>query len=204
MRHISLLFTLLLIAFSPLNTAHAATDPKTPALKITASNVSMTEKSTGVVNFTLTSVNGFTDKVGIVCHGLDPNQVPELILPICTYATQYFQVPANGAVSGSLTLYPPWEQLPPGLTTPPSSDTSRTTLPAAGSLALAGLLALGIRRGKSQWLAAILLLTLAAVTGCIGSGGLAMTHGNWGYTLTGTPVSGAVAATTGTFGVTID
>ena len=208
LRFTSLLFAILLLLSA--GPAHASTASTTPTFTITADNITMGEKSTGTINFTLTSVNGFSGRIGMVCYGLDPNKVPLLVLPDCTYETQYYQLPANGSVSGSINLYPPWAQLPAPTSDRQPEGSSKSTLPAAAPLALAGLLALGIRHTRTQWLAAIALFTLAAVTGCMGSGGLAMTHGDWQYTLTGTPVSSTNApitsdpAVTSAFDVTIN
>lgn len=170
----------------------------TPGITITATNVSISDKGTAVSHFTVTSVNGFSGQVGVICKGLDSNVVPELILPDCTFATQRFQLAANGSISGIMTFYPP-DNIPASASLRGSPRQPGSTLPIAGVLTAAGLFCFRIRRKRPGRLLLSLLaiagvVSLAGVTGCIGHGGLAMTHGDWGYTITATPVSGAAPA----------
>jgi hypothetical protein len=172
---------------------------KPPTFTVKATNVQMGDMSSATTTYTLTSVNGFSGQVGVVCHGLDSNQVPDLILPSCTHANQLMTLPANGQVSGIIDLIPPvgvgssssaqLHQFPGG--------------PVAGALAAAGLLLFGLRRHPRWPLIALLAFAcLGGTTGCIGHGGLAMTHGDWGYTITATSTSGTIETTQ--FAVVID
>jgi len=170
----------------------------TPGIKITATNVSISDMGTAVSHFTVTSVNGFTGQVGVICKGLDSNVVPDLILPDCTFTTQNFQLTANGSASGIMTFYPP-NNIPSSVSQRGLPGQPGSTLPIAGVLTAAGLFCFRIRRKRPGRLVLSLLAiaglaSLVGVTGCIGHGGLAMTHGHWGYTITATPVSGASPA----------
>jgi len=170
----------------------------TPGITITATNVSISDMGTAVSHFTVTSVNGFTGRVGVICKGLDSNIVPDLVLPDCTFTTQNYVLTANGSASGIMTFYPP-NNIPSTVSRGGSPRQPGPALPIAGALAAAGIFCFRIRRKRSGWpvlplLAIVGLAGLAGVTGCIGHGGLAMTHGDWGYTITATPVSGATPA----------
>jgi len=173
----------------------------TPDFKLNAGNVSISEKGTATGNFTLTSVNGFTGKVGVTCSGPDPNLLPMLIMPSCDNPVEYFVVPAKGAVSGTMSFYPPWSTSvaanPHGVPHQPGRPLGAPL--GMGALAAVAFLGLGFRRRGRRWLTVILLAGaglagLAGVAGCIGNGGLAMTPGTYSYVITGGSGKGESAA----------
>lgn len=187
-RNATLLWTMLaLCCWFPLCAAGAAA----PALKLTATNVSMGDRGSGTSRFTLTSLNGFTGTVNVNC----PNGITsslEEVLPVCTPGSQVFKLPANGSVSGTVRLIPPWTIMGSVRRDLPTSPW-RTPLgmPAvAGGLMAACLMGSKLRRGWRRILSVIALCAvgfagLGAVTGCIGHGGLAMTPGSYTYTIIG-------------------
>jgi hypothetical protein len=179
-----------------------------PSVTLTASNVSMSDQGTGTSQFTLASVNGFTGQVNVVCSGPDPGPMG-IVLPNCTSNTKVFNVPANGSVSGTMQLTPPWSSSVATIGNFPISQKCKALeMPAtAGGLALACLVGLRLRRGWQRWFAvlgvtAAGLVGVGSVTGCIGHGGLAMQPGAHSYEIIGTTPSGVLEADT-QFTVTI-
>jgi hypothetical protein len=160
----------------------------TPAVTLTAGNVSISDRGAGTSQFTLTSLNGFTGQVSVLCAGPNPGPM-ELVLPVCFPTTQTLTVPANGSISGTMQFNPPWV----------ISGSLRQDLPGraplgmpmiAGSLAAACLLGSTMRRDWRRRLGVMLLAAaglvgLGSLTGCIGQGGLAMTPGSYTYTIVG-------------------
>jgi len=186
-RRIFLNFFLIFCLGSVGLTARAAT----PGVKLTATNVSMGDRATGTSQFTLTSVNGFTGQVGVVCVGPVPGPYNE-VLPDCSHPAQVITVPANGSVSGTMQFIPPWTIPTAKLRDLPGRPRRGPlgTPVAAGGLFTACLLGLSLRRGWGQrlsvmGLAAAGLVGLGSVSGCIGQGGLAMTPGSYPYVLIG-------------------
>jgi hypothetical protein len=198
-RHATLLWTMLaLCCWFPLCAAGAAA----PALKLTATNVSMGDHDTGTSKFTLTSLNGFTGQVVVTCSGGSiPLPALDEVEPICSSKSQVLTVPANGSVSGSVEIGPPWV----------SSGSLKENLPAfpgrkplgmpiaAGGLAAACLLGLRLRRGWRHMLGMMALFAaglagLGSMTGCIGHGGLAMTPGSYDFSVYGNSLTGGTHA----------
>lgn len=175
---------------------HAATPTPTPTFTISATNVSLSGQGTATSQFTVTSVNGFSGQVGIVCSGPDPNLLPDLVLPSCSNPTQLVTVPANGTASGSMRFYPPWENQDEAMQNGRRSPRGAAPV-LAGLFAGAGLLGLGLRRRLHGRLALVLcalgLGMLSGAIGCLGHGGLQMTPGTYGYTLSGGGPAGVVS-----------
>ncbi len=168
----------------------------TPTFTISATNVSLSGQGTSASQFTLTSVNGFSGQVGIVCSGPDPNLFQDLVLPSCSNPTQLVTVPANGTASGSMKFYPPWENSNEAMRN--GRDARLSAAPVLGGLfAGTGLLGLGLRRRLHGRLALVLCALgmglLSGAIGCLGHGGLEMTPGTYAYTLSGAGPAGAVS-----------
>jgi len=175
---------------------------------LTASNVSISDQGSSTAGFTLTSVNGYTGQVGVVCIG--PNSVlfPELVLPSCANTPQYLTVPANGTVSGSLNFYPPWlSEMSMNRQGSPRPGRKPNRQPLA-AVALASVLGIGMRKRVNRWLAMIVVAaaSLGAMTGligCIGHGGLAMTPGTYTYTVMATSDTLPLGSKSATISVTV-
>lgn len=187
-RHSTLFWMLLIFCcLLPMRSARAAT----PAITLTATDVSMGDRGSGTSHFTLTSLNGFTGQVYVDCpNGI--GQPLDVELPICSPDTQVLTLTANGSVSGTLQLTPPWlvsASIRRGL--PAGPGRSPLGMPVtAGGLAAACLLGSRMRpdwrrRLGATVLAAAALVGLGSLTGCIGQGGLAMTPGAYTYTIVG-------------------
>jgi len=169
---------LAVLAFAGLRDAEAAA---APGFTVTASNVSVTDTGSGSSSYTVTSVNGFSGQVGVSC--LPPEIDGSLVLPNCNEAEQIVTLKANGSASGEIQFTPP-----PTVTARNQNGPLHPAGPmAAGAMLLTGLAAARRRRRWSRALTpAILgaaLLASIAATGRIGHGGLAMSHGTFGYTL---------------------
>ena len=187
-RHLTLSCMLLVLCCGIPACAVAAS---APALKLTATNVSMGDRGSGTSQFTLTSLNGFTGTVKVECpNGLIDTL--EEVLPVCTPESQVFTLPANGSVSGTVQLIPPWTIMGSvRRDLPASPERAPQGMPfVAGGLMAACLMGSKLRRGWRRTLSVIVLCAvslagLGAVTGCIGHGGLAMTPGSYTYTIIG-------------------
>jgi hypothetical protein len=163
----------------------------TPTVTLTAGNVSISDRGAGTSQFMLTSLNGFTGQVSVVCAGPNPGPL-ELVLPVCSPNSQILTVPANGSISGTLQFNPPWVisgSLRQDLPGPPGRAPLGMPM-TAGGLAAACLLGSRMRRDWRRRLgvmvlAAAGLVGLSSLTGCIGQGGLAMTPGSYTYTIIG-------------------
>ncbi|MGH9598474.1 MAG: hypothetical protein ACRD27_01310, partial [Terracidiphilus sp.] len=125
-----------------------------PSFTITASNATMPTSGDGSIAFTLTSVNGFAGSVAVGCGPANPPT--GAILPQCNYAgggvaSPPYTLTANGTVTGSLNLV---AYIPPCSGPCPVSLPLRPEHGGAASLALAGvlLLGLGFRRRAARWL----------------------------------------------------
>lgn len=195
LRRISILHTVV-VTISLALPMRAATAPA-PGIGLTATNVSMGDRSTGTSQFTLTSLNGFSGQVLVLC----PNRIPSLQveLPVCAPGLQTVTLQANGTTNGSVELIPPWQSSARIRSNPsdrPGDRPGRMPLAACGSLAL-GALFLRKRRG---WLRILLSFVLAAaglaasisISGCIGQGGIAMTPGTYHYSINVESLSGVL------------
>jgi hypothetical protein len=176
-----------------------------PSFTLTASNVSMSDQGSGTSTIKLTSVNGFTGQVGVLCSGPSSFLAPDLVLPSCDSATQQLVVPANGSVTGTMSFVPPFSNQSVGRRGRPGKAPLETPL-AAGALGM-GLIGLRFRRKLSRWMAMLVLgaaglAAMAGVTGCIGHGGLAMTPGTYSYTLSAAARSSSATGNT-TISVTV-
>jgi hypothetical protein len=180
----------------------------TPEFTITATNVTMsssTSSGTGSSSFTLTSVNGYTGSIRVVCNLPTPQSGVKI--PYCGdgYAagaavpvTPPISLTANQAVTGTV----PFFNAPV-----PCSNPCPVSLPRHGGhglaqgLALAGalLLGFGFRRRAASWLTLTLLAvgTLAGLEGISACGGSnnVVTPGTYAYTITATDVNTAVSKT---------
>jgi hypothetical protein len=157
----------------------------TPSFSISASNVTMSATGSSVVSFTLTSVDGFSGKVDVIC---DPTNAPAgASLPLCGQPSpvadpQIYTVPANGTVQGSFPL----------LAAFPSCSGScpiKLDKPRRGSargLVLAGVLIFGFglsfrRRVARIFLFGLLAFGMLAGIGACGGSGRTLTPGVWPY-----------------------
>jgi len=183
---------LLLALVFHLANALSLADTATPGFKIVAGNADLPGRGEGASQYTITSVNGFTGKVFVICNGPDPNLYPDLIMPSCADPTQELTVPANGSVTGTMIFHPPWIDLSAHDASPFTGDApglARGSLPLL-ACAVVGVGLLGRRKKLRSFLVLTLAVTclglLAGTVGCIGSGGLQMTPGIYTFTLTGT------------------
>lgn len=171
--------------------AHAAT---TPGFTIKATNVSLNGQSTASTTFTLTSVGGYTGSVGVFCTGPNGNLYPDLVIPECAHPTEHLTIPANGSVKGTLSFYPPWKNENEAML---RGQSAQPVL--AGLFVGVGLLGFGLRRCMHGRLSLLLgvfgIFLFSGAVGCLGHGGLQMTPGTYGYTLTATG-TGVKATTT--------
>jgi hypothetical protein len=186
----SALIFAVILAVSAVRDAKAAVKP---GIHITASNVSLSDTGSGNSAYTITSLGGFAGQVGVSCFA--PELDGALVLPNCDIPEQFLTVPANGSVSGKMPFTPPNTVTARNK----GGDRPRPVGPfAVGAIALFGLAAARKRRLANRTLSALalcaaLLFGLTA-TGCGGHGGLAMSHGNWGYSIVAT-TEGAEFAT---------
>lgn len=182
----------------------------TPAVELTATNVSMGDRGSATSTLTLTSLNGFTGQVFLSCgngeEDIDPNGA---VLPICTVSPRILTVPANGSVSGTAQFTPPptvSTSLRPELPGRPKRGPLGAPLTAC-CLASLTIIGLRMKRGRSRVIAFMLLAAaglagLGSMTACIGKGGLAMTPGTYFYEIQADSQTG-VSETTSEVKVTI-
>ncbi len=174
----------------------------TPSFTLTASNVSMSDMGTGTSSFTVTSVNGFTGQVGVVCTGPNTILLNDLVLPACDAPTMLLAVPANGSVKGTMTFRPPWTARP---------AVARVKLrrpltePLGAGALTAALLGFGLRKRLHRWIVVLLLCGaglagFSGLAGGLGTGGLAMTPGTYSYAIAG----GTAAGESATIKVTVN
>lgn len=163
----------------------------TPSFTFTATNVTISSASSsgsGSSSFTLTSVNGYTGTVGIICSG--PTPPAGVNVPVCSFGGPAYQaieaLTSNQAVTGTIVFL---NSRPPCNPCPVSLPHRRATGLAPG-LALAGalLLGFGIRRRTGRWLTLTLfalgtLTGLAGISACGGGNNNAVTPGTYVYTL---------------------
>jgi hypothetical protein len=161
----------------------------TPSFTVSASNVTMSAAGPNSATFTLTSVDGYSGTIDVIC---DPaNESVGATLPLCGQPSpiadpQVYTLAANGTVQGSfplLTTYP-W------CSGPCPVRFNRPRRGFASGLALAGALlagfGLGFRRRAARWLVLALLVlgSLASMSGISAcGGGRALTPGVWQYVI---------------------
>ena len=167
------------LALFTVRNASAATSP---GFTITASNVSVSDTGSGSSSYTVTSVDGFTGKVGVSCFA--PEIDGSLAIPNCDVPEQFLTIPANGSASGKMPFTPPSNVNAKNQ----GGDRRRPAGPlAAGALMLAGFAAARRRMRWNRTISALALCTglLAGLsaTGCGGHGGLAMAPGTYTYTI---------------------
>jgi len=162
----------------------------TPGFTVTASNLTLSGQGSGTSQFTLTSVQGYSDTGVIVrCTGPNPNLLPFVVIPECAIPEPIVKIPAGGSVSGTINFFPPWTA---------RQASSRRTWPLAGTL-VAGICLIGFRRWKNLrgWFAVVAAILsffcFSGLVGCIGHGGLAMTPGAYTFVISGT---GKISAST--------
>jgi hypothetical protein len=166
--------------------AHDAAAATTPGVSITASNVSVSDTGSGSSAYTVTSVGGFTGQVGVSCFA--PELDGALVLPDCDIPQQFLTIPANGSATGKMPFTPPANVTAQNKRENKSRDERRPSGPlAAGVLTRAGFAAARRRLRWNRTLSAFALcaglLAGLTATGCGGHGGLAMSHGTFGYTI---------------------
>jgi hypothetical protein len=158
-----------------------------PGYTVNAIPLTLSGQGSGVSQYTMTSVQGFTGQVIVKCIGPNPNLLPFVVIPQCSVPEPTVTIPAGGSVGGTINFFPPWTA---------TQASAQRDWPVAGGL-MAGLGLIGFRRrkwlhGRFAILAGILaLFLLAGLTGCIGGGGLAMTPGVYTFVISGT---GSVSA----------
>ena len=178
-RGFALLPAIFLISLALLAAGDAAAAPS-PGFTITASNVSVSDTGSGSSSYTVTSVDGFTGKVGVSCFQPEINGA--LAIPNCDVPEQFLTIPANGSASGTMPFTPPSNVTAKNH----GGERQRPAGPlAAGTLMLAGFAA---ARRRLRWSRALSALALCAglfsgltATGCGGHGGLAMAPGTYSY-----------------------
>jgi hypothetical protein len=195
-----ILSTLLVLSFGVFSAqARAATSSFT----MSATNVTMTSsgsKGTGSTTFTLTSVNGYSGTVGVICY--PTNEPAGAKLPYCggSLPPVGYTLTANASVTGSL----PFFNVP--VPEPVSMPVRRSRAGPAGLALAAGLLlGLGFRRKAGRWFVPVLLAVgmltgLAAISGCGGSNSV-VTPGTYSFTVKAVDTNSNIV--TSTFNVTV-
>jgi hypothetical protein len=189
------LLTVLALGFAcNLSSFHALA--ATPGFTLTATGVTESSSGTngtGLSNITLTSVDGYTGIVQVVC---DPPTPPSGVkIPFCNngpIADPSYTLTANQSVTGKMGFYN--DPLPVGVV---SLRPHRSPGPVP-VLALAGMLLWGIARRRKAakfftliLFAAVSLLSVAGMSACGGSSS-AVTPGTYVYTFTATDAHGTV------------
>lgn len=169
----------------------------TPGFTVKGTNISLSGQGSGVSQFTLTSVGGFTGNVVVKCTGPDPNLLPFVVFPDCSIPLPNVTIPAGGSVGGTINFFPPWTATQASQRRPSQTWPNRPW-PASGPLfaviGLIGLCGRKLLRGRLSTLVGMFcLFLLAGVTGCIGQGGLAMTPGIYTFVISGTGTVSAAA-----------
>jgi hypothetical protein len=164
-----------------------------PSFSIVASNAALAGDGTGSIAWSVTSVDGYSGNVRLVCN---PTNIPSgARLPFCggSVAPQIYAVPANGAVTGNLALF----ATPVPCSNPCPVKLNRTRSGAASGIVLTGvlLIGLGFSRRKPRWLAVLLfaagtLVGIPLITDCGANGnGMTLTAGVWPYTVTAADIN---------------
>lgn len=194
----------------------------TPYFTLTATNVALSSSDssgTGSSTITLTSVNGYTGSVYVVCA--PPTLTTGVKVPYCSNTGEVASPGASG--SGAVPVVPPYTLTANEVVTGnvafynsvlPCSNPCPVSLPRRGGrgvargLALAGalLLGFGFRRRAARWLTLTLLAVgtlagLAGISAC-GANSNAVTPGIYAYTITATDINTSVSVNT-TINVTV-
>jgi hypothetical protein len=159
----------------------------TPSFAISAGNVTMSAAGSSVVTFTLTSVDGYSGSVNVICNPV--NAPAGASLPLCGQPSvvadpKVYTLAANATVQGSFPLLASFPSCSGNC--PVKLDRPRRGLPSG--LALAGALVgfgLSFRRRAARWLVLTLVAlgTLAGMAGigACGGSGKTLTPGVWPY-----------------------
>jgi hypothetical protein len=171
----------------------------TPSFTITATNVTVSGQGSGSSAFTIDSVNGFAGTVSVTCSGPDTNTLPDLVLPSCNHPTQLVDISANGSASGTIGFYPPWtdgyESTSLKMPAKPMRRSPLIACVVAGFMMAGWRFRRKLRQRSDLILVATCIALLAGLTGCLGTGGLAMTPGTYSYAITGNSSSETQNAT---------
>jgi len=189
------LLLLLTLSFSA-----ATAQPVAPSFTISAPNIIMPSSGSGTVNFTLTSVNGFSGTVVVLSK--PPTVNANVLLPYVDDDVLHgYALTANAGTTGNFDI----------LATQPPVQPAKLNLPAhrnavIWSMAGVFMLGLGLRRRRSLrythlLLAAGLLVGLSGITACAGPETL--TPGTYTYTLTATDDDNSSVTASTTFTVTV-
>ncbi len=177
-----------------------ALEAGTPEFTLTAADTTVSLGGTGSSTFTLTSLNGYTGTVVIVCHPTSPPADSKL--PYCGGGLLLMEQLVGGeTVKGFLPLT--------GLPVPiPASMPHPRRHGSGAGLVLGGAMLLGLAgsRRKRRWLlhamfAAVALGALAGVCGCAGTWN-PLTPGTFPYTIVGTDYATHMSVS-GSFLVTV-
>jgi len=172
---------------------------------ITATSVVMSSNGssgTGSTTFTLTSVNGYTGSVQVVC---DPPTPPVgTTIPYCGGGpvSRAYPLTANGTAKGSISFTN--VPVPEAAASLPSNKSPGKSI----ALGLASLLFLGLRfRLKAaRWFTLVLLavVTLVGLSGFVACGGSssAVTPGTYDYVIKATDINTSASVST-SIGVTV-
>lgn len=175
----------------------------TPSFTVSATNVTMSSSSssgTGTSNIKLTSVNGYSGTVGVICY---PTTEPaDAKLPFCGGSTVMLGYTLNpgGITAGTLPLFN--EPVPEPVNMPARRSKAG---PAGLALAAMVLLGLGFPRRVSRWFLLVLFAAgafagLGVASGC-GGGNSVVTPGTYSYTVKAVDTNSIIV--TSTFEVTV-
>lgn len=179
----------------------------TPSFTIAASAITMPSSGTGLIPFTLTSVNGFAGTLNITCT--PPNPAAGVREPVCGGGSvTSFVLAAKATVTGNASLMA-YVYFPPK-----ASSRLNIQRPVEGTnWALAGVLMLGfgLQRRRARWfgnraslllLAGGMLIGLTGISAC-SAGPETLTPGVYAYTVTATDQNDTSSSVSTTVQVTV-
>jgi len=192
-----------LIGFPASLAGYCSAPSPAPSFTISAGNVTIPASGTGLISYTLTSVNGFVGSVSVTCT--PPTPPADVREPVCGGGpvSPPITLAANAMGTGNVGLEP-YVYFPPQ--TSNRRDHSR---PGGGTnWSLAGVLMLGLALPRRRMLKSRrLLLTIGLL---IGLGGITacstivtLTPGTYTYTLDASEVGNASSSATTTVQVTV-
>jgi hypothetical protein len=175
-----------------------------PYFTLAATNVTLSSSSssgTGSSEITLTSVDGYTGTVGIICGA--PAYQAGVTVPACNFGgpavIAIMPLTANQVATGTIAFAnsaPPCNRCPVSLP-------HRGGHGLAPGLTLAGalLLGFGFRRRATRWLTLTLLAVgllagLAGISACGGNSSSVVTPGTYAYTITAKDMNADAVVTT--------